>query len=253
MKSHPPPNQFIGNVFVELQAVDSTNNYAMAKVRAGDAFHGNVFYAVQQFAGRGQFGKKWVAEPGQNLTMSIVLEPVFLKAAGQAALNLCIAGACIHFLDEFMPGDFRVKWPNDLYWKDHKVGGLLIENLVAGEYLRFSVVGIGININQAGFPDFLPNPVSLHQITGETFDTVELAKSLCARIQDAYELLKSGGAPQLLMTFNQMLFKKDECVRLLQNGQIIETTIVGVTAEGKLHTRDAEDRYFLSGEVEWLL
>ena len=92
-------NSLSAIVLLNYRSVDSTNNYAIAKVRAGLAFHGNVFFAHEQFAGKGQFGRKWNAAPGQNILMSIVLEP-FLTSAQQFSLSACIADACVDFLND---------------------------------------------------------------------------------------------------------------------------------------------------------
>src|SRR5580698_5746896 len=110
--------RFIGNVFVELPSVDSTNNYAIAKVRQEQAFHGNVYFAHEQYDGKGQLGKKWTAAAGDNITMSIVLHPDFLLPTQQFALSVCMAVACVGFLNNYDSNEFYTKWPNDLYWHD---------------------------------------------------------------------------------------------------------------------------------------
>ena len=243
--------QFIGNSFTELPSVDSTNNYAIAKVRAGLSFHGNVFFAHEQFAGKGQFGRKWNAISGQNILITIVLQP-FLASTQQFALSACIAHACVDFLND-QAQDFFIKWPNDLYWRDRKAGGILIENILQGDNWKFAIVGIGININQTEFPEFLPNPVSLKQITGKTFSAVDLAKELCKKIDEKYNELQSKGFDSLLKEYNQRLFKKDQKVKLRKENIIFETTIIEVTSHGQLHTKDSIDRYFNFGEVEWVM
>jgi BirA family biotin operon repressor/biotin-[acetyl-CoA-carboxylase] ligase len=239
----------IGNSFVELQTVDSTNNYAIEKVHDGLAFHGNVFFAHEQFGGKGQFGKKWNAAPDQNIMMSVVLEPDFLTVGQQFFLSVCVAGACIDFINDHIPNDLFIKWPNDLYWRDRKIGGILIENILQGDKWKFAVAGIGININQSEFPEFLPNPVSLKQITGKTFSPVDLAKELCNRMEEKYRQLQSRGFDDLLKEYNSYLFRKNEKVRLKKETIVFETTIIEVTADGQLHTKDAIDRYFNFGEV----
>jgi BirA family transcriptional regulator, biotin operon repressor / biotin---[acetyl-CoA-carboxylase] ligase len=240
---------FIGNSFVELPTVDSTNNFAMEKVHEGLAFHGNVFFAHEQFAGRGQFGKKWNAAPDQNIMMSVVLEPDFLTVSQQFYLSVCVASACVDLINNYIPNDLFIKWPNDLYWRDRKMGGILIENILQAGKWKFAIAGIGININQAEFPEFLPNPVSLKQITGKTFLTVDLAKELCNKMEDKYQQLLSGGFDDLLKQYNSYLFRKNEKVRLKKDNIVFETTIIEVTTDGQLHTKDAIDRYFNFGEV----
>src|ERR1700722_14336346 len=242
-----------GNSFVELLTEDSTNNYTVEKVHAGLAFHGNVFFAHEQFAGKGQFGKKWNAAPNQNIIMSVVLEPDFLTVRQQFFLSVCVADACIDFLNNYVPGEFLIKWPNDLYWRDRKIGGILIENILQGDNWKFAIAGIGININQPEFPEFLPNPVSLKQITGKTFSPVDLAKELCNKIEEKYKQLQSGAFDDLLKEYNKYLFRKNEKVKLKKESIVFETTIIEVSADGQLHTKEAIDRYFNFGEVEWVI
>jgi BirA family transcriptional regulator, biotin operon repressor / biotin---[acetyl-CoA-carboxylase] ligase len=242
---------FIGNRFTELPIVDSTNNYAMAKVREGQAFHGNVFFAHEQFAGKGQLGKKWEATPGQNIMMSIVIEPS-LTTSKQFQLSVSIACACLDFLKQYTQDAF-IKWPNDLYWQSRKVGGVLIENIVQGANWKSAIVGIGININQTDFPEHLPNPVSLQQITGVRFSEIGLAKELCSAIETRYNQLRDGDFKVLLSHYNDNLFKKGQSVRLKQGNHVFETRVVSVTPSGQLHTLDSQERYFDFGKVEWLI
>jgi BirA family transcriptional regulator, biotin operon repressor / biotin---[acetyl-CoA-carboxylase] ligase len=129
----------------------------MAKVHAGLASHGTVFFAHEQSAGKGQRGKTWITEAGANIIMSIVLQPDLLEIKHQFALSACIA-VCLHdFFQKYSGNDCRIKWPNDLYWRDRKTGGILIENVILGTAWKYAIVGIGININQVAFPQYLTN------------------------------------------------------------------------------------------------
>ncbi len=246
-------NSFIGNIFTELQSVDSSNNYAIQKVHERQAFHGNVFFAHEQFAGKGQLGKKWDATIGENIMMSVVMQPGFLIPAQQFSLSACVALACIDFLSDYSPYEFFIKWPNDLYWRDRKAGGILIENILQGSIWKFAIVGIGINVNQTQFPEFLPNPVSLKQITGRTFSPVDLAKELCLALEKRYGQLQSSGFDKLLKEYNDRLFKKNERARLKKENIVFETRITEVMTNGQLHTKDTIDRYFNFGEIEWII
>ena len=143
-KPEPP----IGHSFTALQSVDSTNNYAMAQVHAGLARHGMAIFAREQYAGRGQRGRTWVAAPGDNITMSVVLEPHFLSLSQQFQLSAALSLAIHDFLQSFTLTPFYIKWPNDLYWGDRKAAGILIESILKGDKWAFAVAGIGININQ---------------------------------------------------------------------------------------------------------
>ena len=259
------PDPPIGHTFTELNSVDSTNNYAMAKVHAGLAFPGSVFFAHDQFAGKGQRGKTWAAEPGENIMMSIVLQPRFLTISRQFELSACIAVSCHDFLTRYLTHKVYIKWPNDLYWGDRKAGGILIENIIGATPTdktqdhapnaswNWAVVGIGININQIQFPGDLRNPVSLKQVTGKTFDTIALARELCDCIEKRYAQLQQEGFGILLHDYNSVLYKNNQPVQLKKDNLLFETMINGVNAAGQLQTQDNMKRTFEFGEVEWIV
>ena len=243
----------IGERFVELTEVESTNIYAMERVQANMAAHGTAYFAHTQTAGKGQLGKKWLSEPGSNLILSVVLDGSSFLITQLFELSLVVSLACHDFFSAYAGDETRIKWPNDIYWRDRKAGGILIENIIRGEKWMASVVGIGININQTSFPDALTNPVSLKQITGHNFDSVQLAKELCGYLQSRYSALVSGENKNLLDNYNQLLFKKGEAVSLKKNNIVFPCTIEGVKASGELVVSNGMLQQFQFGEVEWLL
>ena len=167
-----------GGFFTILDTVDSTNNYAMATINDGLAKHGMAWFANEQTAGKGQRGKNWASEKEKNIAMSLVLEPEKLKISSPFHLSAVVALACFEFLSGYIDGETKIKWPNDLFWRDRKAGGVLIENKMQGKTWKWAVVGSGININQIFFDKNLLNAVSLKQITGRTFNVVDLANEL---------------------------------------------------------------------------
>lgn len=240
--------------FIELAQVDSTNNYAMAKVHEGMTSQGTVYFAHEQWAGKGQRGKTWSSNPGDNIVMSTVLEPVFLPVTQQFALSACVALACCDLLAKYtIAEDVSIKWPNDLYWRDRKAGGILIENVFKAEQWQFAVAGTGININQTTFPETAKNPVSLKQITGRHFDAVTLARELADNLGNRYEQLQEGKAGVQLQQYNSVLFGRSRTIRLKKGSAVFETVIQEVTAGGELVTKDSLPRQFRVGEVEWVL
>jgi len=243
----------IGHQLVRLKSVDSTNNYAMASVHEGLATHGTVISAFEQTAGRGQRKRKWSSAPGQNITLSIVLEPVFLRPIEQFSLSACIAVACHEFLNKYAPMGWTIKWPNDLFWNDRKAGGILIESIIRGNHWLYAVAGIGINVNQVRFPVLSPRPVSLKQITGTTFDPEVLALSLCDLVEKKFCDLRTSGHEEILGQYNRVLFRAGSRVTLSKDGKIFETTVLGVTPLGQLLCSDKTQRIFEFGEVSWVL
>ena len=182
----------IGRAFIELESVDSTNNYAMAQVHAGSASHGTIFFAHEQRAGKCQRGKIWASAPGENIMMSVVLEPVFLPITDQFPLSAAVALSCRDLFIRYAGIEqTAIKWPNDLYWRDRKAGGILIENAFRGDRWLFAIAGIGVNINQVQFPESLQTPVSLRQITGLAFDAVNLSRELGACLEQRFGQLRA--------------------------------------------------------------
>ncbi|HTI91501.1 MAG TPA: biotin--[acetyl-CoA-carboxylase] ligase [Puia sp.] len=180
----------IGHAFIELQSVDSTNNYAMAQASKGRAAHGTLFFAHEQWAGKGQRGRSWTSTPGENIVLSAVLEPLALQPSQAFSLSVCVALACHDLFSRYAgPGSTSIKWPNDLYWNDRKAGGILIENHFQGDRWPLAIAGMGININQVEFSATARNPVSLRQITGRTFQAAELARELGSCLDQRYSAL----------------------------------------------------------------
>ena len=239
--------------FTILDTVDSTNNYAMGRVDAGLAKHGMLWFTKEQTAGKGQRGKTWATEKEKNIAMSLVLEPARLKITNQFHLNAAVALSCFDFFLKYGGDETKIKWPNDLFWRDRKAGGILIENKFQGKVWKWAVVGIGININQIKFDEFLINPVSLKQITGKSYNTVDLANELYVLLMKNLGELKTKNVLILMELYNEHLYKINKKVTLKKGGVKFETVIKEVSAQGRLITVDAIEREFTFGEVEWVL
>ena len=170
LNSYPLFMLKIGHPIIELSSVESTNIYAMQMAHARLASPGTVYFAWEQTAGKGQRQKSWKSEPGQNLILSAVTTPEVAFRENQFRLSCSAALACRDFFSKYAGDETTIKWPNDLYWRDRKAGGILIENIIRGIHWEYAIIGIGININQTFFDPSLPNPVSLKQITGKNFN-----------------------------------------------------------------------------------
>ena len=241
----------IGYPFVELIEVASTNSYAIDNIQANLAVHGTTYFAHSQTAGKGQRGKQWLTEPSNNIIVSCVLDTSFLSLNHQFPFSMCVALAARDFLSKYAGDETSIKWPNDIYWRDRKAAGILIENVVRGNQWPWAVVGIGMNINQTSFSPALKNPVSLKQITGKTFDAVALTKELCSFLENRYQQLKRGVS--LLEEYNIHLFRRNEIVSFHKGNDSFNCTLKGVDNNGKLMVSGAMQDSFLFGEVEWVL
>ncbi len=236
-----------------LDTVDSTNNYAMAQIHAGKANHGMLWFTKEQTAGKGQRGKNWTTEPGKNIAMSLVLQPEQLNAKQQFYLSAAIALACFEFFSGYAGDETKIKWPNDLFWRDRKAGGVLIESVFHGKKWKWAIAGIGINLNQTKFNKALKNPVSLKQITGKEFDAIDMAKELYVLLMKRVDGLNAKSGENLIETYTKHLYKLNKQVLLKKGDEKFETVIKGVCNQGRLLTVDAIEREFDFGEVEWVL
>jgi BirA family transcriptional regulator, biotin operon repressor / biotin---[acetyl-CoA-carboxylase] ligase len=238
---------------IELETVDSTNNYAMALVHAGVAQHGTAVLAHHQTAGKGQRGKSWVMDKGKNLSFSAVLRPDFLKPI-QGFHLLATVAVTVHQLLVLKIGEEAcIKWPNDMYWRDRKTGGILIENVFRGNEWPWAVVGIGLNLNQTSFPSFLTKAASLKQITGKEYNANELAIEIQTALLQAIHNLKTNGFEQFYNLYNANLFKHHQKVKLRKETRVFETIIQSVNKQGQLVTGIDVEECFGFGEVEWVV
>lgn len=154
---------------IHLEETESTNSYLKELLKSEQLADGSIVVADFQTGGRGQMGNSWFSSKGDNLLFSILLYPTEILANEQFVLSRITSLAIKNTLDQFTD-DIRIKWPNDIYWKDKKIAGILIENSLQGRIIENSIIGIGLNLNQQIFPAELPNPVSLRQITATQFD-----------------------------------------------------------------------------------
>lgn len=194
-----------------IEETTSTNTYLAQLCKENKAKEYHTVIAERQTAGRGQRGNSWESEAGKNLTFSTVVYPTALEAKNQFYLSMTAAFSVIHALDSYT-GDFSIKWPNDIYWKNKKIGGILIENELEGKYIIQSIIGIGLNINQKGFHSSAPNPVSLFQILGTEIDKMELFQKVLSGLVAGYFMLENNlnGATDVIQElYLSRLYRKE--------------------------------------------
>ncbi|MBO4645868.1 MAG: biotin--[acetyl-CoA-carboxylase] ligase [Bacteroidales bacterium] len=185
-----------------------------------------------QEAGRGQGSNRWCSEAGQNLLASFYFRPPLL-AARQFCFNQFFTLAVRRLLLAYLP-EVQVKWPNDIYVGDKKLAGILIEHAVQGEKLRYTIAGIGLNVNQQDFPSDLPNPVSLRQLLGHPLEVDELLQQLHTTLTEDYAQFKSTPPDVLQQNYLSALYRKD-CYFLYNiENKIVTAKITGVDEFGRL-------------------
>jgi BirA family transcriptional regulator, biotin operon repressor / biotin---[acetyl-CoA-carboxylase] ligase len=246
--SSPNP---IGQPFIELPSAESTNNYAMGLARAGMAQHGTVIFTHEQTKGKGQRSKEWVSQKGKNVAMTIIIEPKKLQASELFLLSMMVAVGVRQFLANKIEEGIKIKWPNDIYWRDRKAAGILIENLWQGDEWKFALIGIGININQTDFGQLNSKAVSLKEITGKESEPLLLAKELSNTLEKQYQLLISHPS-QIREQYKIHLYKLHERVNPKKDARIFEAELKGVANNGQLIVQHSFEERFNVGEVEWL-
>lgn len=238
--------------FIELQSTESTNNYAMGLIKQGLAQHGSACFAHKQTKGKGQRGKQWFSATGENIILSIIIDisPVLLSR--QFYFSSAIALGCYNFYKKYAIDDVTVKWPNDIYWRDRKAAGILIENIIKGESWQWAVAGVGMNINQTAFEVEGKKPVSLKQITGKEYDVIALAKELQVFLLKSFEMLLSN-PEEILKNYNEVLFNKNKIQHFKKGSIVFKGKIEGVTSTGELIiTTGGITEHFTMGEIEWI-
>lgn len=227
---------FIGKVLLHHDELSSTNTYAQELVAKSKPIEGTVISTFRQPQGRGQVGSKWESEPDKNLTLSVVLYPVFLAPWQNFALNKAIALAVRHFIAALVPQQpVKVKWPNDIYVGTRKICGILIQNSLSRNTLASSIVGIGVNVNQTIFSKDIPNPSSLQMENGKEYDLYSLIPLLCQHLELMYLRLKSGHFAELDAEYLQHLYRYQESTLFQRvNGTIFWGKISGISGSGQL-------------------
>lgn len=232
----------------------TSTNIALREMIAADILpEGSVLWADFQNAGRGQAGNQWESEVEKNLLFSIVLKPTILQAREQFLISQIAALSVKKTLDDYV-NDISIKWPNDIYWKDKKISGMLIENDLTGSFIYSSIIGIGINLNQELFCSDAPNPISLKQITGKNFDREEVLRQFVSHFYANYLLLLQEKREEIREAYRSMLYRKEGLHRYQDANGSFDAVIHGVEPTGHLllQLRDKTIRRFAFKEVSYL-
>jgi BirA family biotin operon repressor/biotin-[acetyl-CoA-carboxylase] ligase len=246
-----PQTRFTGRQFVYLPVCSSTNTLAQELLNKNEATEGCVIVAGQQTAGRGQRGNSWEAGAGQNLTFSVVYKPDFLAAAAQFNLNMAVSLALTDFLKKYLPPGVLLKWPNDLYFEDKKLGGILIENSISGSNLQTSIIGIGLNVNQVFFEH--PQAISLKLISGHTFELQPLLEDLLACLEKRYLQLAQNPKENRQAEYWSNLLGFGEYRFFEVQGKVMEGKIIGTDEFGRLELETDEGlKIFGLKEIKFL-
>jgi len=245
---------FVGQNLIKLKEVDSTNNFLKDLVSKSEPLaEGTVIMADNQFAGRGQQESVWQTQAGKNISTSIYLKPSFLPLNKQFYLNIAVSLAVSDALSCFVPEGIKVKWPNDMYYKNKKLGGILIENTLTGTSIRSSVIGIGLNVNQSEFSESISErATSVIQILQRNVPLMDIMAKIFMFMEKYYLILRAGKYSILQNDYLARLYNFNIPALYKKDGELFEGIIKGVEDGGRLAVETNEGlKTFNFKEIEF--
>lgn len=231
---------FVPSKRIKLPSCHSTNQVASDLLAEKKLEEGAVIVTDNQTAGRGQRGNKWESEPGKNITLSIVVKPVFLPISSQFELTVITSLAVLNLLSDFDLKDPKIKWPNDIYIGSSKIGGILIENMIRSNQLEWAIIGIGLNVNQEEFK--VANATSMKLETGAFQPLEPVINHLLSHMDRYYSWLKQGKSMELRVLYAENLMWVNQPGDFLDINKNIrfQGRITGVNDEGRLVVKSDE-------------
>jgi len=224
-----------GTIINKLETTDSTSLFAEKLLQTEKPCEGSVILAGFQQDGRGAGNNTWQSEAGKNLLASIILYPEFLPPGDQFELNKVISLAVLFCVQGFLPkANVQIKWPNDIYVDYRKIAGILTKNSITGNKIGHTIVGVGINVNQEAFPDDLPNPVSIRQLSGLTVDIQSVLVQLMDFLNILYHKLEVGELGFIDNQYLKNLLNMNRKTWYQKGNQVFEGKITGVSRFGRL-------------------
>lgn len=250
----------MGFPIIKLQQTDSTNRYltSLCEERADKLEPFTVVMADYQSAGKGQRGNSWESASGANLTFSFVLYPSFVSANRQFAISQIVSLGIVNALGKYAKDVFSIKWPNDIYYHDKKICGILIEVYLEGMRLGRCVCGVGLNVNQEVFCGDAPNPISLCEILGKKIDRMGLLHEVMDEISGWYDKLAKADEAirqDLAKTYFHHLYRRNGFYRYKDpNGEFM-ARLMDVEPDGRLILEDSNKimRRYLFKEIQFII
>jgi BirA family biotin operon repressor/biotin-[acetyl-CoA-carboxylase] ligase len=224
----------------------------MGLVHEGMAQHGTAVFTHEQTKGKGQRNKQWHSQKGQNIAISLVIDPQTYTLPNPFFLSMTVAIGVYNFFNRYVGDEVKIKWPNDIYWRDRKAAGILIENIWQGNEWKYAIAGVGINVNQTNFGELATKAVSLKQITGKHHEPIILAKELCQDMDSQLNLLKYDPG-KITTIYKSLLYKLNQPIKLRKENRVFEATLSTVNQSGQLIVKHSIEEAFNVGEVEWVM
>ena len=233
---------------IRFDSIESTNKYCEA-LDLAQVEDFTCYWTLEQTSGIGQRGNHWHSAAGENLTFSLVFHPCTLPAARQFKLTQALSLALVDFLSTFnFQRSVSIKWPNDIYIDGKKICGTLASTRLQGNVIASAICGIGLNVNEQVFPDWIPHPTSLSLLTGQKYDLEPQLRQLLACIEKRYNDLKSGIDPE--REYLAYLLNLNVRARYIYNKEDIAATITGIDPHGRLLLTTDDGRSISCGMKE---
>ena len=221
---------------IQLPEVDSTNAYLRHYTPADEEVM-TVVTAEYQTSGRGQGTNTWHSNAGENLLYSVLTHPHGVAANRQFILSIAIALSVRDALRQHI-GDVEIKWPNDIYWHHHKLGGILIECSLKGHQVKDCIMGVGLNVNQKEFPDTLPNPISIYQVTLQSTDRNQLLHNIICHLQAYLQEIAQGHYDAILESYLSSLYYRQGYHIFTDDNGSFMARIINIDPFGHLLLKD---------------
>ncbi|MEA4918677.1 biotin--[acetyl-CoA-carboxylase] ligase [Proteiniphilum sp.] len=238
---------------IRLEETDSTNLYIRSLLERETLEEGSIVIADYQTGGRGQMGNSWYSSKGRNLLFSLLLYPKNLFPRDQFIISRIASLAVKRTLDRFTD-NICIKWPNDVYWKERKISGILIENDITGEQITRSIIGIGINVNQVIFPSIIPKPICLKMITHSAQDREYIFDIFQKEFFQLYHDFQNGRIRTIEDEYMHNLYRMNDYYWYEdKNGRFL-AKIEDVLPSGRLvlKTNSGEERKYAFKEVSFV-
>ncbi|MDP3358824.1 MAG: biotin--[acetyl-CoA-carboxylase] ligase [Lutibacter sp.] len=239
---------------IKLNAIESTNLYLKKLAVEKELESYTVVSANYQSAGRGQMGANWYSEIGKNLTFSILIKFDAFEIERQFYLSMAVSLGLLAAIRFHISSPLFVKWPNDILAEKDKLAGILIENIVSGNVIKQTVIGIGLNVNQEQFPTTIGKVTSLKKLTEISFDTETLLESIVISIQNFVDYIERKEFQKLKDLYLKSLYKFENPAMFEDDkGLIFLGKIVDVCEDGKLEVEleDEKTRKFNLKEIKF--
>jgi birA, biotin-[acetyl-CoA-carboxylase] ligase region len=232
--------------YIHVSSTDSTNAYLQARLAQGESLDGTVVSTDFQRHGKGMDQNIWDSDPKRNLLFSMAIDMSFMKAKDQILLSQAVPLGIVHVLDKYLSSDLlRIKWPNDIYYTNKKLGGILINSTINGAMMGTSIIGIGLNVNQDIFPTYLPNPISLKVITHSDFILDNLLTDIVPSIDKSVDLLKEPyGADIIRKQYLDRVYLYNKFADYEIEGKLLSLKIVGINEFGHLQLVDSKGKKY---------